>query len=106
MSPTVRLVTPRPTFDGESRPVAQGTFARALDRARRALPEGRELPEDEWAARHKAILLVIWAHAIGVPIFGIYMGAPVWECLAEGGVIGLVGALLTPVRDGHFAAAR
>ena len=66
----------------------QGRF---LDPLLRALPEGRELPEDEWRARHKAILLVIWGHALGVAVFGIAMGVGVLQSVLEGALIGAIG---------------
>ena len=67
--------------------------SRLLDPIRRVLPEGRELPEDEWAARHKAILLVIWGHAVGVAAFGLAMGVGVPMSLLEGALIAAIGGV-------------
>ncbi|MEA3201685.1 MAG: two-component system, NarL family, sensor histidine kinase BarA [Thermoplasmata archaeon] len=67
--------------------------ARAWVGLRRALPEGRELPEDEWGARHRAILWVVFAHAVGVAIFGLYRGFSAPQSLAEGALIGLIGLI-------------
>jgi PAS domain S-box-containing protein len=61
--------------------------------ARRILPEGKELPEDEWDARHRAILLIIWLHAAGVTVFGFWMGASPPLVLLEGALVGLIGAV-------------
>ena len=72
-------------------PGARALHGRFLDPVLRALPEGRELPEDEWRARHKAILLVIWGHAVGVAVFGVAMGVGVLQSALEGGLIGAIG---------------
>ncbi|GEM_PF-2339076 len=72
-------------------PAGSPFAARLSDALRRALPEGRELPEDEWRARHRAILFVIYGHAAGVAAFGLYMGVLPALALAEGALVGAIG---------------
>ncbi|HUR68769.1 MAG TPA: PAS domain-containing sensor histidine kinase [Candidatus Thermoplasmatota archaeon] len=66
---------------------------RLAESVRRVLPEGKELPEDEWRARHRAILLIIWLHAAGILAFGLYMGAAPALVVAESAAVALIGAL-------------
>lgn len=35
----------------------------------RILPRGLSLPEAAWMARHRAILLLLWAHSVAIPVF-------------------------------------
>jgi PAS domain S-box-containing protein len=60
-------------------------------RIRQALPEGRGLPAQEWRVRHRAVRLFIFAHAFGLPIFGLARGWPPELAIGEGLLVGLVG---------------
>ncbi|HVE94525.1 MAG TPA: hypothetical protein VNB24_06360, partial [Acidimicrobiales bacterium] len=40
----------------------------------RILPRGLSLPDDAWRARHRAILLVLWAHSAALPVFAVLRG--------------------------------
>jgi PAS domain S-box-containing protein len=60
---------------------------------RQSLPEGRELPEEQWRARHRAILAVVAAHAVLLPAFGLWRGWSPLYAVGEGLLIALVGAL-------------
>ena len=64
--------------------------ASAWSRVRAVLPEGRELPEGEFRTRHRAILLILWAHVIGLAVFGFYRGVQaefvIGECLLLAGL--------------------
>jgi len=64
-----------------------------LTRLRHALPEGRELPEAEWRVRHQTILVIVFAHAVGLALFGMGRGWPLAFDLGEGAVIALLGAV-------------
>lgn len=64
-----------------------------LSRVRGWLPEGREISEDLWQSRHRAILLFILAHAIGLPIFGYVRGWSLPYLAIEGGLIAGLGLL-------------
>jgi signal transduction histidine kinase len=39
---------------------------RLLSRVRGTLPQGRSLPDDVWRGRHRAILLILWLHVLGL----------------------------------------
>lgn len=38
------------------------------------LPRGGSLPDPAWRTRHRAVMVLLWAHVIGIPIFAIYQG--------------------------------
>jgi signal transduction histidine kinase/CheY-like chemotaxis protein len=48
------------------------------------LPRGGKLPDEAWGTRHHMILMILWGHAIAMPIYAFVMGMPVWHALAEG----------------------
>ena len=62
-----------------------------LDRVRDLLPEGRGLPAQEWHVRHRAVRLFIFAHAVGLPIFGLTQGWGPELAIGEGLLIALIG---------------
>jgi signal transduction histidine kinase len=41
---------------------------RLLSQVRGTLPQGRLLPDDVWRGRHRAILIILWAHAAGLAV--------------------------------------
>jgi diguanylate cyclase (GGDEF)-like protein/PAS domain S-box-containing protein len=43
-------------------------------RIRHALPRGQTLPEEAWAPRHKALLWILWAHVVVLPVFSLLRG--------------------------------
>ncbi len=57
------------------------------------LPRGDALAEAVWASRHRGILLVLWLHALGVLLFGLYMGATSSLCVAGGAGLALLAAI-------------
>lgn len=62
--------------------------AGALARFRSAIPRGRELPPEVFKARHRAILIILAAHAVGIAVFGIARGYTVSHSLAEASIVG------------------
>ena len=57
------------------------------------MPMGDALEEAVWASRHRGILLVLWLHALGVLLLGLYMGATSSLCVAGGASLALVAAI-------------
>ena len=57
-----------------------GRFARA----RRLLPIGAGLTPGIWQVRHRVICGLAWAHAVGVPLYGIAQGKAIVHSLLEG----------------------
>ena len=68
-------------------------IGRLLDEARAALPRGGSLPQETWRQRHRAILVVLWLHALGIVCFGLLAGAGALHSLTEGGAVAVVAAL-------------
>ena len=60
---------------------------------RRLLPHGQTLPEREWRGRHRALIWLLWAHVVGLPIVALLEGAPLGEALADGAVIAVFGVV-------------
>ncbi|MEN3310728.1 MAG: hypothetical protein V7645_57, partial [Actinomycetota bacterium] len=54
---------------------------------RRLLPRGDTLPAAVWKKRHRFLLVLLAAHALILPIFGIAMGFSVVKSILEGGLI-------------------
>jgi signal transduction histidine kinase len=44
---------------------------RLLSRVRGTLPAGRLLPDDVWRTRHRAILLLLWLHVLGLAVLAV-----------------------------------
>jgi hypothetical protein len=49
-------------------------LGRACASVRDALPRGQTLPEDAWARRHRAMLWILWAHVLVLPVFSLLRG--------------------------------
>ena len=64
---------------------------RLVRTARRLLPEGRSLPEEIWARRHRGILILLAAHVPVILAFGLLRGSglahAVGEALVPGGLV-------------------
>ncbi|OQW33136.1 MAG: hypothetical protein A4E19_07295 [Nitrospira sp. SG-bin1] len=57
-----------------------------------ALPRGNSLEEEEWLRRHRGIVRLLWAHAAGVPLFGVLTSHHVSLGLIGGSI--LVGSAI------------
>jgi signal transduction histidine kinase len=66
-------------------------------RARRLLPRGHTLPDGEFRRRHRALLVLLWLHAVAVPLWGLERGYDVSHSALEGGSIALWAAAATLV---------
>ncbi len=58
-----------------------------------ALPRGGTLPDEQWAQRHRGILILLWLHAIGVPCFGLLYGNSVFLSAAAGLIIAVIAGV-------------
>lgn len=47
------------------------------------LPRGGSLPDAAWRTRHRAVMVLLWAHVVGIPIFAIYQGNSVGHAWVE-----------------------
>ena len=66
--------------------------------ARRLLPVGRPLPEEDWTRRHRGILIFLWFHAAALPAFALYRGLTPGHAVFEGLAIAVPAMLATPAR--------
>ncbi|MGH2690107.1 MAG: methyl-accepting chemotaxis protein, partial [Actinomycetota bacterium] len=66
--------------------------------ARRLLPVGRPLPEEEWARRHRGIVVLLWIHAVALPLFAITRGLTPGHALFEGMAIAVPALLASSTR--------
>jgi diguanylate cyclase (GGDEF)-like protein len=83
--------------------VRPGLGARArlsMRRLRASLPQGRLLPEPVWQKRHAGIVVLLWAHVVGLAMFGVLMGhglsSVAWVSVIAGAAV--VAGLRTPSR--------
>ena len=79
----------------------------ALVRVAALLPKGTPIGDELFTARHRAVLAVLWAHAVGLLIFGAVRNAPPLHLAAEiGAIVAItVAARAAPGRSGKAAAA-
>lgn len=63
------------------------------ERLRAWLPEGGNLPAQDWEARHRFILAIIAAHVVGLAAFGLVQGWRPVYALGEPLIIGLLGLI-------------
>jgi PAS domain S-box-containing protein len=57
------------------------------------LPHGRTLPEEQWRARHRALVLLLWAHVVALPVVALLYGFSLPHALLDGALIAVFGAL-------------
>jgi diguanylate cyclase (GGDEF)-like protein/PAS domain S-box-containing protein len=70
-----------------------------VSRVRDALPQGQTLPDAEWRRRHHALLILLWLHAVALPIFALTQGYGVAHSLLEGAPIALLAYLAVLAGD-------
>jgi len=58
-------------------------YQASVDRVRAALPQGRSLPDNVWAERHRRILLLLWLHVPGLFVFSLVRHQTVLHSLVE-----------------------
>jgi len=64
---------------------------------RRLLPRGRTLPPEELRRRHRALLVLLWLHALFVPVWGVERGFSLGHSVLEAGAIAVCAAAATVV---------
>src|SRR5262245_56013073 len=70
------------------------------------IPEGRPLPPAVWRRRHWGIVILLWAHVLGLAVFAILAGAEPRHAFAESGAVAVFALLAGFERMGRrFAAA-
>src|SRR4051794_13465291 len=77
----------------------------------RWLPHGQSLPDDAWRVRHRAVTVLLMAHAAAIVVIGVLAGRPVLDALIDAAVPGLGafaasrGSLSRPIRSGIGSVA-
>ncbi|MGH2820462.1 MAG: hypothetical protein ACRDJ5_07405 [Actinomycetota bacterium] len=66
---------------------------------RRALPHGGSLPLELWYRRHRALVVLVWLHGLGVAIYGALQGYPPAHVALEAGAIIVFAALASSCRS-------
>ncbi len=66
-----------------------------LRRIRATLPQGQTLPNAAWARRHRAILGLLWVHALVLPVYSGTRGYDLFHALLHGAPIVVAAALAT-----------
>jgi len=70
-----------------------------------SLPQGRTLPDDVWLARHRALLALLWAHAVGLTIFALAEHDSILHSFAHGAVIAAVATCAMAAHGNRRLAA-
>ena len=83
-------VIARPTGVGSG---ALGWVRRALG----ALPQGKGVAPADWDRRHRGLLVILWLHVVGVPVFGLLQGYSLGHSLLEGTLL-VVAAVAAQAR--------
>ena len=80
--------------------VRPATSATLATRARAALPTGAPIGDEMFAARHRAVVVLLWLHAAALAVYGISLGYAVPHLALElaGIVAAAVAAGLAPGR--------
>ena len=71
-----------------------------------SLPRGKTLPPNVWARRHQTLVMLVWAHAIALPLFGLTRGYGLAHIAVDGLPIAALGAAsMLPGRSHRFRAS-
>ena len=65
------------------------------------LPQGRELAQEDWEARHRTIVTLLWLQMVGLVAFGAWRGYSWQHLLVDGGAVTLFAALATQPGGGR-----
>jgi PAS domain S-box-containing protein len=69
------------------------------------LPHGKTLPEEQWRARHRALVWLLWAHVVALPVVALLYGRSLGDALLEGAVVAVFGVLAELGLGGRRARA-
>jgi diguanylate cyclase (GGDEF)-like protein/PAS domain S-box-containing protein len=71
-----------------------------------SLPRGKTLPPRVWARRHRALVWLVWAHAVALPLFGLTQGYGPGHVLIDALPIAFFGwAAMLSSRSQRFRAS-
>ena len=81
--------------------VASGPIATGMRRALSFVPHGRQLAQQDWDRRHRAILIVLWLQMAGLLVFGFWRGYSVQHLVVDGGAVAAFAACATQPLGGR-----
>jgi PAS domain S-box-containing protein len=64
-----------------------------LRRLGSVLPHGKTLPEEQWRARHRGLVWLLWAHVVALPVVALLYGFSLGHSLREGTGIAAFGVV-------------
>jgi diguanylate cyclase (GGDEF)-like protein/PAS domain S-box-containing protein len=67
----------------------------AIEWIKKMAPQGNQISEESWHARHKAIVALVWVHVLVLPWLGIITKHGVVHSMMEGAVVGGLALLAT-----------
>src|SRR5260221_5054712 len=78
----------------------------AATRVSAFLPRGTRLPEEAWQRRHRAIVILVCLHALGIACYMIAAGEGLEHTLVDSGVVAIAAplAMLTRHRSRALSA--
>jgi PAS domain S-box-containing protein len=77
----------------------------AVGRVLTWIPSGGSLPETSWRDRHRAVVVLLWLHAVGIALFGLLAGYEPLHSLTEGAAIAATAAMASWPRASRAARA-
>jgi anti-sigma regulatory factor (Ser/Thr protein kinase) len=72
---------------------------------RAMLPRGQTLPDDVFARRHAWMQRILWAHVVGIPLFGISQGFSVGHSLIESTPLVAIALVVPRIHDRRACAS-
>ena len=51
------------------------------------LPEGGSLPNEIWNRRHQGIVVLLWLHVAGIPVYGLILGVDAAHFVMEASIV-------------------
>ncbi|HEV7527228.1 MAG TPA: GGDEF domain-containing protein, partial [Acidimicrobiia bacterium] len=76
-----------------------GATGRVLRSGLAWLPRGQSLSEDVWRVRHRTLTFLLRAHVVGVFLFGVVVGRPLFECFQGAGAVAVFAILASTNPD-------
>jgi diguanylate cyclase (GGDEF)-like protein/PAS domain S-box-containing protein len=93
-------------LEGPSSPAHAFPLRAPLTRIAASLPRGKTLPPEVWARRHRTLVWLVWAHALGLPLFGLTQGYGLLHVMVDGLPIAVfAAAAMVPGRSQRFRAS-
>ncbi len=78
---------------------------RGLRRLGSVLPHGKTLPDEQWRARHRALVWLLWAHVVALPVVALLYGMSLPRALLDGAIVAVFGVVAELGLGGRRARA-